>query len=45
MKRKDYQKPMMEVIECEQEVQLLQASGQVRATVNSTWEEDNSLNE
>jgi hypothetical protein len=42
MKKKDYQKPTMNIVECEQETELLQASasGEVNATMNSTWEEE-----
>ena len=40
MKKKDYQTPTMNIVECEQETELLQASGQVNATMNSTWEEE-----
>ena len=34
MKRKDYKKPMMEVIECETEQQLLAGSMQDTATID-----------
>ena len=41
MKRKDYQKPTMNIVKLQQQTRLLQASGQVNATMNSTWEEEN----
>ena len=40
MKRKDYQKPTMQVVELQQQAHLLQASGQVQATMNGTWTEE-----
>lgn len=40
MKRKDYQKPTMQVVKLQQQAHLLQASGQVNATMNGTWEEE-----
>ena len=40
MKRKDYQKPTMQVVMLQHQAHLLQASGQVKATMNSTWEEE-----
>jgi len=43
MKRKDYQKPTMQVVKLQHQAHLLQASvsGQVNATMDSTWEEEN----
>ena len=40
MRKKMYEKPTMEVLECEQEVQLLAGSAQVDATMNGIWEEE-----
>lgn len=40
MKRKDYQKPTMQVVKLQHQAHLLQASGKVNATMNSTWEEE-----
>ena len=42
MKRKDYQKPTMKVVQLQHQAHLLQASvnGQVNATMESTWEEE-----
>ena len=40
MKKKDYQKPTMQVVKLQHQAHLLQASGQVNATMNSTWEEE-----
>ena len=40
MKRKDYQKPTMHVVKLQHQAHLLQASAQVNATMNSTWEEE-----
>ena len=40
MKKKDYQKPTMQVVKLQQQQHLLQASGQVNATMNSTWVEE-----
>ena len=42
MKKKDYQKPTMQVVKLQQQAHLLQASvnGQVNATMESTWEEE-----
>lgn len=34
MKRKDYQKPMMKVIQLQHQTQLLQASGGVRGNIS-----------
>ncbi len=41
MKRKDYNRPTMKVVKLRQRTHLLQASGQVDATMNGTWEEEN----
>ena len=43
MKKKMYEKPSMEVLECEQEVQLRAGSAQVDATRESTWTEEDVL--
>ena len=42
MKTKVYQKPTMKVVKLQQRTHLLQASvnGQVNATMESTWEEE-----
>ena len=40
MKRKDYEKPAMEVVELQHQTHLLQASGEVSATMNDEWEEE-----
>ena len=42
MKKKDYQTPTMQVVKLQQQAHLLQASvnGQVNATMDSTWEEE-----
>ena len=40
MKRKDYERPTMKVVELQHRTMLLQASGQVQATIDDTpWEE------
>ena len=42
MNKKDYQKPTMKVVKLQHQAHLLQASvnGQVNATMESTWEEE-----
>ena len=42
MKKKDYQRPTMQVVKLQHQAHLLQASvnGQVNATMESTWEEE-----
>lgn len=40
MKKKDYQKPTMRVVQLQYQTHLLQASGQVNATMNTEWEEE-----
>jgi hypothetical protein len=43
MKKKEYEKPSLEVVELKQQPQLLQSSvnsGDVNATMNGTWEEE-----
>ena len=40
MKKKLYEKPTMQVVKLQQQTHLLQASAQVNATMNSTWEEE-----
>ena len=39
MKKKDYQKPTMRVVMLQHRTQLLQASGQVNATMDNEWED------
>ena len=39
MKRKKYERATMQVVELQQQAHLLQASGQVQATMNGEWEE------
>ena len=41
MKRKDYQKPTMKVVMLQHQTHLLQASGQVNATMDNEWEDVN----
>ena len=41
MKRKDYNRPTMKVVELQHRTILLQTSGKVQATMNGTWEEEN----
>lgn len=40
MKKKLYEKPTMQVVKLKQQAYLLQASAQVDATMNGTWEEE-----
>ena len=40
MKRKEYEKPAMQVVEVKQ-TGMLMTSGQVDATMNGTWTEEN----
>ena len=40
MKRKEYEKPAMQVVEVKQ-TGMLMTSGQVDATINGTWTEEN----
>ena len=40
MKKKVYLTPTMQVVKLQHQAHLLQASGQVNATMNSTWEEE-----
>lgn len=42
MKRKDYLKPTMHVVQLQHQTHLLQASvsGEVKATMNTEWEEE-----
>jgi len=40
MKKKVYQTPTMQVVKLQHQSHLLQASGQVNATMDSTWEEE-----
>ena len=39
MKRKEYEKPAMQVVQLKQQPQLLAGSEQVNATMESTWTE------
>ena len=39
MKRKDYQKPTTRVVMLQHHAHLLQASGQVNATMDTEWED------
>ena len=40
MKRKEYEKPAMQVFQLKQQPQLLAGSEQVNATMNGTWTEE-----
>ena len=40
MKKKMYEKPTTKVVQLKQQPTLLQASAQVNATMNGTWEEE-----
>ena len=42
MNRKDYQKPTMQVVKLQHQCHILagSAQGEVTATMNSTWEEE-----
>ena len=40
MKKKLYERPTMQVVKLQQQAQLLAASGQVGATMNTEWEEE-----
>lgn len=40
MKKKEYERPTTQVVQLKQQAYLLQASGQVNATMNGTWEEE-----
>ena len=40
MKKKLYEKPTMQVVQLKQQAYLLQASGDVNATMDGTWEEE-----
>ena len=40
MKKKNYQTPTMEVVKMQQQTHLLQASGEVNATMNDEWVEE-----
>ena len=42
MKKKEYEKPMMQVVQLQQRTMLLQASGQVDATMDGEWEEEDA---
>ena len=39
MKKKQYQKPTMNIVKLQQQTHLLQASGQVNATMDNEWED------
>jgi len=41
MKKKVYQEPTMNIVKLQHQAHLLQASCEVNATMNSTWEEEN----
>jgi len=45
MKRKDYQKPTMEIVQLQQQSHLLAGStrGEVNATMNDEWVEEEDL--
>ena len=43
MKEKEYQRPTMQVVQLKQQPTLLQASAQVDATMNGTFEEEEIL--
>ena len=40
MKKKEYERPSTRVIELKHQTHLLQTSGQVQATMNTEWEEE-----
>ena len=40
-KKREYEKPSMQVFELRQQPQLLQASASVDATMDGTWTEEN----
>ena len=40
MKKKEYERPAMQVVQLQQQPQLLQASASVGATMTGTWEEE-----
>lgn len=40
MKRKDYEKPTMQVVKYESTAELLVASGEVNATMDNVWDEE-----
>ncbi len=40
MTKKDYQKPTMNIVKLQHQTHLLQTSGQVQATMNTEWEEE-----
>ena len=40
MKKKEYERPTMQVVQLKQQPQLLAGSEQVNATMNGTWEEE-----
>ena len=42
MKKKEYEKPTMQVVQLQQRTMLLQASEQVDATMNGEWEEEDA---
>lgn len=45
MKRKDYQKPTMNVVKLQHQAHLLQASGEVNATMRGTFTETDDWDE
>jgi hypothetical protein len=40
MKKKEYERPTMQVVQLKQQPQLLAGSEQVNATMNGTWTEE-----
>ena len=40
MKKKEYERPTMQVVQLKQQQPLLTGSAQVDATMNGTWEEE-----
>ena len=40
MKKKEYERPTMQVVQLKQQPQLLAGSEQVNATMNDTWTEE-----
>lgn len=43
MKRKDYQTPTMKVVKLQHQNHILVVSGEVQATMNSTWVEEDDI--
>ena len=40
MKKKLYERPTMQVVKLQHQTQLMETSGQVGATMNTEWEEE-----